>query len=344
MNPPPAMAPLPWPEFSYRLGLLVASGLFLFESVGLPSTHGIFGYAAAALAMLLVLTPATSWRVLGDWREIRRRVLLGSLMFVAWIPLAAAVTPRLGKSAIPDALEGPMMTLFSFVRGMPFGTWISNLGSGLISFSILFFTLICMMLAWKPGRVSPLLAAATLLAALLFFFNPTIEVAIGLLFLGMFIHESWEPALILPMHLAEALSPAQQDFLLYLRTNGVVTAAETPLLLRGTERDLADLLDLGLAAYHPETKTVHPGERLLTESAGGTIDRAMFYATRVIWILLGSLYFMFPDLLPGPIDDLVIMALCTWAGLRLPGRPTPLTFATAAVTSAKPTDGAARKA
>jgi hypothetical protein len=342
VNSPPAIAPIPWPDFSYRLGLLVASALFFVESVGLPSTHGLFGFAAGALAMLLVLTPAASWRCLGDWREIRRRILLGAMMFVAWIPLAAAVTPRLGKSAIPDALEGPMMAVISFVRGMPFGTWMANLGAGLVSFAILFFTLVCMMLAWKPGRVSPLLAAATLLSALLLFFNPTIEVAIGLLFLGMFVHESWEPALILPMHLTEALSPAQRDFLLYLRTNGAVTAAETPLLLRGTEKELADILELGLAAYDPATKTVHPGERLFLESAGGSIDRAMFYGTRVIWILLGSLYFLFPDLLPGPIDDVIIMALCTWAGLRMPGRPTPLTFAASAVANTKPTDGAAR--
>lgn len=292
--------------------------------------------------MLLVLTPAASWRCLGDWREIRRRVLLAGLMAVAWIPLAAAVTPRPGKSAIPDALEGPFMAVLSFMGTLPFGNWMVTFAAGLISFCILFFSLVCMMLSWKPGRVSPLLAAVALLGALLLFFNPTIEVAIGLLFLGMFIHESWEPALILPMHLTEALSPAQQDFLLYLRTNGAVSAAETPLLLKGTEKELADLLELNLAAYDPATKTVHPGDRLFLESSGGPIDRAMFYGSRVIWILLGSLYFLFPDLLPGPIDDLIIMALCTWAGLRLPGRPTPLAFAAAAVANAKPTEGPKR--
>src|SRR5690606_8560266 len=74
-------------EFSFRLGLLFAAGIFLLEGIGYPWTTGFFSGASFLISALLILTMAVRWRVLGDWRRQTQKILLVVSALVVWIPI-----------------------------------------------------------------------------------------------------------------------------------------------------------------------------------------------------------------------------------------------------------------
>ncbi len=168
-----AITPLPWPETSYRAGLLLGAVLFLVGAVGAPWSHGVFGFAALAVAALFVTIPAGGWQALGDWRDARRGSLLVAFALAIWIAVAAAITPTPGMTALPDGFESKLVGFLSVMKVVPFGSAIVGLAGAAISFAIFLAAMMCLMLARRPGRIVPYFAAAFLLSGMLAFFHPS---------------------------------------------------------------------------------------------------------------------------------------------------------------------------
>ncbi len=312
------MRPLPWPDVCHRAGLLLGAALLLADGAGLPWTRGLFGFAALPIAALLVGMPSLGWRRLGDWRDPRRAALIVGAIIPVWIVVAAAVSPELGATLVPDGVEKPAAGLLDATGWIPFAGMATRLAGALVSLAHLFVLLLAVWLAWRPrGVVAPLLAIGLPLA-LLILYHPGIETLLGLLFLAWFFGMSREVALMLPPHIERVLDERDAAFLAHVARNGGVRVAEVPLMLPGGLARCAELEALGLVQGDGESGTVRAGDALA--KSGGAGSRTAGWLGRAAWIAVGSLYLLFPDLLPGPIDDLVVMLLCSYAGFRLPGR------------------------
>lgn len=312
------MNPLPWTDASHRAGLLLGAVLFLAKGAGLPWSHGLFGVAALPLAALMVATASLSWKQLGDWRDPRRGALILASVLPVWIVVAAAVTPELGATALPDELEKPAAAALGTVMAMPFAALAVGAARGLISLFHLLVLMAATYLAWRPGSFMPATLAAGLSLALLLLYHPAMETWIGAMFLAWFFWVGRERALMLPIHVERVLDPHDTSFLLHLGEAGRVAPGEVALLLpRGGAR-LAELGFLGLVRESEDGASILPGHALGREEPRAASRRG--WLGRAAWIAFGALYLLFPDLLPGPVDDLVVMLLCSYAGFRTPGR------------------------
>ncbi len=308
------MKPLPWPDASHRAGLLLGASLFLADGCGLPWSHGLFGVAALPIAVLLVAMPALSWMRLGDWRDARRGSLLAASTIPVWMVVAAAITPELRSLTPPGTANRAAATLAGGSPLVPFGAMAASLAGAIVAFTHLMALLISLRVAWKPGRPIASVVALVLPGALAVLYHSGAETLVGLLLLGWFFACSHEIALLLPAHMEAALDDRDRAFLAHLRTRGRMREAEAPLLLpRGLER-LAELEALGLVHHDRGTGELTPDAAAPQEVA--TATRRGSWLARGAWIAAGALYLLLPDLLPGPIDDLVVMLLCSYAGLR----------------------------
>jgi len=304
----------PW-ELLYRLGLLLAAGFFLVEGMGSPlDRNPLFLAAAFCLSSLVVVTLALQWRTLGDYRRPTRQVLLAALAVVLVVPIAAALNPRLGESALPKGLEGAIVGALDAVGSIPGLNIAVDLVRGVLVFLVTAFAMVVLVAHGGPARRGGIVFVGGAVGALALFFHPTAETVAGLAMLAFFFYVQWEPALLLPAHLVGRLSVVQQDFLRHLVREGGLSTGETKLLFANDAASFAQLVDYGLVEFDSVARQAVPGRRLLHDPAAAALDVALGWGRRALWVLAGVVYFLMPDLIPGPIDDLVIMAICAGAG------------------------------
>lgn len=307
------------PDFLLRFGLLLGAFLFLLEGLGSPFSRNLFAFAGFLLASLAVLTIVFQWRVLGDWRRREQQVLYVVLAIVLTLPATAAIgpSPAMGGTMMPGALEGPFVEVLSRIKAVPGLGTVFVFMRAILSFFFFLITLLILMLTSAPGRKGGLLFLGILLLGMCLFFHPSAETIAGFLLLGAFFHNTWETPLILPEKVKAFLRPAQLNYLADLLGRGPLTTGETRILLDNDPALYAELMELQLVEYDPVAREVMPGCRLLNDPASGAVATAFDYGRRTAWILVGVTYVLLPDFIPGPIDDIIVLALCTASGFSL---------------------------
>ena len=314
------------PEVLFRAGLLLGAGLFLLEGIGAPwRASPVLAAGALVLSTLAVLTLAVQWRVLGDWRKWTQQSLLAGLALVLALPIAGALSPTVGGSALPEALRLPLSGVLSAMERMPGAAAAFSLVKGFAAFLLYVLILLSLAAFSGPALRGGLAVVALLVAGLALFFAPTAETLVGLLLLAFFLRVQWERPLFLPDRLAPLLTHAQREFLRELLTRGALSTGETKLYLDHDPAAFAQLAEFDLVEYDSIAREVVPGRRLVHDPARTALESALGMGRRLLWIAGGVLYLLLPDLVPGPIDDAVIMMLAmgagfNWFGALLRGR------------------------
>lgn len=305
------------PEFLLRLGLLLGAGLFLYEGVGSPLDRNLFALAGVALSALVVTTMVFQWKVLGDWRLPHNQVLYGVCAVVLTLPITAAIAPAFGTSLLPNVVETPLVDLSARLRQVPGLGALAAFMRGIIAFTFVVLLLVILMITSGPGRRGGLIFVGLVLTMICLFFHPTAETIAGLLLLGAFFRYQWEIPLILPPKVRQFLRPEQVDFLYELQARGPLTTGETRILLNNDPNQYAELTELKLVEFDQAAREVYPGNRLLSDSASSAVASAFEYARRTAWLLVGLTYVILPDFIPGPVDDIIVLALCIASGFSL---------------------------
>jgi hypothetical protein len=303
-------------ELMLRLGLLLGAGLFFNESLGLPWNRNLFGIAACFVSALIVSTLAFQWRVLGDWRRRTQQVLLAGLFLVLSFPIAAALSPTFGASAIPDFLEGPLSEIIHVARKVPGIPVVIGFLKAMISFIFLALVLIILVMTNSAARRGGLIFVALLNASICLFFYPRLETFVGLVFVALFLHRQWEIPLLISDRVRAHLARPQVEFLRELIRQGSLTTGETRVYLANRPEYFAELLDFQLVEYDPTSRDVVAGRKLGHDASTAVAEKAFGYGRRFVWLMIGLVYFIMPDFLPGPIDDAVVIALCVLSGFN----------------------------
>lgn len=304
-------------ELLFRIGILLGAAVFLAGGQGTPWSRGPVVMAAGLLmAALVVMTLTFQWRVLGDWRRRSQQAVLAVLVLVLAVPLCAVIWPRLGSSALPESIELALMELQSGISRVPGLSAALEIVRGLIVF--IFYALVLVVLIATSGaarRAGFLIISLATVAAALFFY-PTPETVVGLIFLGLFFHVQWERPLLVPDRLRPKLSAIQVSYLRDLLKDGAMSTGETKIFLEHDAEAFRELLEFNLVEYDTFTREVLPGVRLLHDPTCETLETILGYARRAVWILLGLVYLLMPDIIPGPFDDAIILAMCSGAGFN----------------------------
>lgn len=313
----PARLPEPspeWAEWAYRLGMLAGAGLFFREAFGDPLSRNFFAVCGLLLAALFTMTLAFAWRVLGDWRRKPNWLLYAGLVVVLAQPVAAALSPSLASSALPEGVRNAMAELIGYLENIPGLPAVIGAIKGLLSFLLVFLYLICLTLLGSTRKQPGLMVCAVATTTICLFFYPTIETAVGFVLLFMFLHRQWEIALIVPPKVESHLSPLQLAFLRELIRADYLTTAETRLYLNNDANLFRELLEFRLAEYDAIAREVRPGAKLLDDPGTRAAEFAVLFLRRAVLIGIGVIYFILPDFIPGPIDDAIVVFLCTTAG------------------------------
>ena len=305
-------------ELIFRLGLLLGAGLFLLEGQGSPfSRSPVLILGAFSMSGLIVLTMTLQWRVLGDWRRHTQQILLAGLLLVLAIPLAAILSPTVGTSALPEWLALPLSQVLSSLQKIPGLNVALALLKGILVFLLYVIVMIALVATTAPGRWGGFVVIAAGVAALSLFFYPTPESAVGLALLAFFLRVQWERPVLVPDRLRPHLSRRQMDFLSELTRAGGLSPGEAKLYLDHDAPTFAALLDFGLVDYDRVMREVVPGRRLNHDPARKTLEKGLSILRQGMWFLVGVVYVLMPDLIPGPLDDIVVMMLCSGGGLNL---------------------------
>lgn len=311
---------LPWFEFSFRVGLLLGAGLFLRDALGDPWQKNLFGVAGFLVSALVVATMVFSWRVMGDWRRRTQQVLYVGMVLALAYPVTAALRPELGLSAIPNELERPLGELMAVARrAVPGAGMLMGFLGGLISFFVLVAILLVLVLGGNHGRRGGITVVAFLIAAICLFFYPTAETVAGFLFLAVFLHNQWEVPVMVPDRLRPHLRPVQMEYLRDLVREGALSTGETKVYLENDPVTFHELVDFGLVEFDSISRAVYPGRRLAHDPAAEYLETAVSIARRGVWFVVGITYVLLPDLIPGPIDDAIVLGLCTLSGMNVFG-------------------------
>jgi hypothetical protein len=314
-----APTPLDLPEILFRAGLLLGAGIFFYEAMGTPWNQGFFGVAAILLAFLIVITLLFQWRVLGDWRSPIRIAFALALIPVVATPIAAVFYPTLGTSILPDSVETAIRDSLGMLARLPGMAALGTLVSGLLSFLLLLICILVLALSGKGrSRVGASIIGTAMLLGSLFLY-PSAETVAGFLFLGYFLYIHWETPLILPERILQSLTPVQGDYLRMLQQNGGLSTGETRLYLDNSPALFEQLVDLQLVQYDGIAREVVEGPKLAHDPAARIQETILGLARRGGWIMMGLVYFIMPDLIPGPIDDIIILAITSGIGSDLLG-------------------------
>lgn len=312
-------------EFLFRLGLLAGAGLFLVEGVGAPwRASPVVAMGALALSALIVSTLAIQWRVLGDWRRWTQQWMLAALVLVAAIPITGALSPTIDGSALPGFVRDPFANLLATLERAPgAGAAVAAL-RGMLVFMLYLVILVALALFSGPALRGGVLLVALAISGMALFFSPTAESLAGLLLLFVFLRVQWERPLMAPDSIAGRLRPDQVRFLRCLVREGSLSTGETKVLLRHDPAQFAELADFGLVEYDSVGRVVLPGARLEHDPARATMEAALKVSRRGLWIAGGLLYVVLPDFIPGPIDDIIVMAISLGAGIGWFDRTAPV--------------------
>lgn len=303
-------------EVLFRGGLLLGAALFMGEGIGAPWTRGVFSQLAALLmAALIILTMAMQWRVLGDWRRGSQQLLLCLLTLTLIVPLAGVLSPSMAASALPAELRDALVSISDSVRRIPGLGQLVLFIQGVVLFLFYLGVVTVLILSSGPTSRAGFAVIAALTVALTLFLYPSAETVVGLVLLGFFFRVQWEVPVLVPDVLRPHLGAAQMEFLRELTRSRGLSTLETRIILRDNAKAFGDLIDAKLVDFDPVTRSVHPGQRLLHDPAAETVETALLLARRSIWIGLGIAYFLLPDPIPGYFDDLIVLAICTGAGM-----------------------------
>lgn len=316
MTPGAASGELPAPEFVFRAGLLLGAGYFFHQAVGFPWNRGLFGVAAVFLSLLMTTTMVFQWKVLGDWRRHTQHALYALLIVVLTFPLAAALSPSLGKSVLPAIVEAPLVQMLATLHRIPGVSLLADIAQTFLSFLFFISTLLVLLFSSKGTRRGGLSFIAFVQAAICLFFYPVIEMVIAIALLATFFRAQWERPLMISDRVRTHLRPVQLDFLQLLTREGTLSAGETRVLLENESRYFSELLDFHLVKYDAMEREVSPGKRLQSDDNSAPAEKAFALARRGLWFVVGVIYFLMPDFLPGPFDDLTVLALCLLSGFN----------------------------
>ena len=307
-------------EFSFRAGLLLGALLFLRDAMGWPWDRSLFGFICGALlAAVIVLTLVFRWRILGDWRRRSNQALYAGLAATLTIPLSAALSPTLGTSAMPDFLEVPVVQIMEATGQIPGVAFILGVMRAFLSFILLAITLIVLLAGGRGGGRGALFVAAGMITLVCLFFHPVAQTFAGFVFLGVFLYIQWEIALLIPDRLRGHLGASQIRYLRELVREGSLPTGDTRVMLGNDPALFGGLLEFQLVQYDAIAREVVPGARLRSGGAESTVETAFAWGSRGAWIAIGLIYFVMPDFLPGPIDDMIVMAICAFGGLNVAG-------------------------
>jgi hypothetical protein len=307
--------PLPWEDVAQRGGLILGACLFGAEAFGIPAARGDYlaQGLSLALAALVVAVIAFDWRMLGDWRDARRLWLNAGAVLAASLPLALLMAPSLQGSALPDGAEKRLVGILETLRSLPFVGVMFTIAGGLFT-AFLALLMSLFVLASRERARGGIIGLAVLGCAGLALLRPSLESAMAVGFLAMFFVYQWEAAVVLPPGVRAALTEEQFRFLRILSREGVVSIGEARLHLRDDAAAFQQLIQLNLVAVDGFAREVTPGTRLAATGLARTLAVTLSWMRRLTWVALGLVYIAMPDLLPGPVDDLVVAAICSSVG------------------------------
>ncbi|MCC6547855.1 hypothetical protein IT570_11885 [Candidatus Sumerlaeota bacterium] len=304
------------PEFVFRAGLLLVAAYFFHQAVGFPWNRNFFGIAAILLSLLMTTTMVFQWKALGDWRRHSQQVLYVLLVIALTFPIAAALSPSLGRTVLPDFIENPLIQFFAAMRKIPGVSLIASFTQTLLSFVFFVATLAILITTSRGTRRGGLMFILGIQVFICLFFYPVLEMVAGIAMMLLFFKVQWERPLMISDHVRAHLRPAQLDFLRLLMREGSLSAGETRVLLQNESRYFSELLDFHLVRYDAMEREVTPGKRLQSDEDTAPAEKAFAVARRGLWFIVGVAYFLMPDFLPGPFDDLVVLGLCLLSGFN----------------------------
>ena len=303
-------------ELSYRLGLLAGVAVFFNETMGGVFDRGpLVLTGAGVMATLIVLTLATQWRVLGNWRCTTQQAVYLSLVVALTVPLAGLLKPEFTFNLFPEAAQGLTDRISDAISTVPGASLLFKSLAGFVAFLVYAMTLIVLVVASGPNQRSgfAVMAGLMLLASVLFYPNP--ETFVGIVFLVMFFRAQWERPLLISPRLRQNLTTTEIDYLRELVREGALSTGETKIFLNGDPTYFQRLMEFGFVEYDAFTRQILPGRRLTEDTVSDTLARSLGVARRGVWILFGLVYIILPDLMPGPVDDAIVMAICSGATL-----------------------------
>lgn len=308
---------LPLPELSFRFGILLGSLLFLHESMGFPWSRNLYGMAGLLLSVVIVLTMAFQWRVFGDWRRWGNQVLYFVFLFALTLPLSATLHPTFGQSLIPDSIEKPLVEIGNLFFATPVMDSVLGFVRGVLAFLMMGLILLVLVVTNESSRRTGLGIAAVFIGGACLFIYSTPETFLGLILLGLFVYYQWEIPVMIPDRLYAHLNETQLSYLKELVREKALSTGETRVYLDNNPKLFADLVDFQLVEYDSIAREVIPGRRLREDRMEGAVGLFYQIMRRGAWILVGIVYFLLPDFVPGPIDDIIIMSICTFSGFNL---------------------------
>ncbi|MDX2176605.1 MAG: hypothetical protein SF028_09040 [Candidatus Sumerlaeia bacterium] len=290
-------APRAVAESMHRAGLLLGAAVFLAAGKG-EELSGLAVGLGALFALLLLLSLAGAWRVLGDTRKGGA----GFWLICLWLVLSAVFARSIDPPPAAPA-EGPPTLL--------------RLGGVVASHALSALLVAALALAvaraTRPGRPVALGWAVVLGVGPSLWRAPEPEWLAGVAFAALFAWDLHRPALLLPENVEAALDEAQRRFLLRLREAGGLSLGESRLLLAGDGARLLELVDFELAVVDRERRRALPGPML--EARGDTApERALAVARAMGWGALALAYVVMPDLVPGPLDDALVALVAAYGG------------------------------
>lgn len=317
MNAPaPDWEPLPWEDVAQRGGMILGACLFGAEAFGIPAARG--EYLAQGLSLLLgalvVAVVAFDWRMLGDWRDARRLSLVAAAALAVSLPLALLMAPSIEGSALPDGMEKRLSGMLDALRDLPFVGVLFTIAGGFFT-AFLALGMSLFVLASRERARGGIIGLVVLGSAGLALLRPSLESVMAATFLAMFFAYQWEAAVVLPPGVRAALTDDQFRFLRILSREGVVSIGEARLHLRDDAAAFHQLSQLNLVAFDGFSREVTPGTRLAATGLARTLAVTLFWLRRLAWVGLGLVYVAMPDFLPGPVDDLMVAAICSSVGL-----------------------------
>jgi hypothetical protein len=305
-------------EALFRAGLLLGAVLFLYEAMGPPWIRGIFGVAGFLLAAACVITMLFQWRVLGDWRHPLQQSFAAGLVLTLTIPAAAVLSPTLTQSLLPETVEAAFRETMGTLAKLPGMQALGTLIKALVGFVFLMVALLILAIGSVGRRRAGVNILGISLVVGCIFFYPSAETVAGFFFLFLFVYHHWEVPLILAPKIRAALSSSQREYLRELQQIGSLSTGETRIYLDNRPESFAQLADLQLVRYDNIAREVTPGPRLGHDPASDTLEKAFGAVRRCAWVAVGIVYLLMPNI-PGPIDDLIVMAVTSGVGLNLFG-------------------------
>lgn len=313
----PPWGDIGWSEFALRAGTMAGAVVFLAEGLGWPWERGIWAMLTGATwGLLLGVLLVFRWRVMGDWRLVRTAVCQGLAVAPIVVLFAGLLAPDLSRSALPApmvaVIEGTAETV-DWVR--PFSPILMVLQPLLFVVIFVAGTLTLALADWL-GRAPLGLIVLGVASGVGFFLGPSPETALGLALMATGLWLQWDRPLIVPHVILASLSSLQIEFLRALVRAGRLSTGETRLRLGNDPRLFEPLVECQLVAYDPLAREVIPGPTIDRDETSRMVMAVYDGGVSLFWLLVGVAYLLIPDLIPGPIDDFIIMGICSLVGLR----------------------------